>query len=95
MNFVNVNTPFFKSMSEKDQKVLKDAVTAFVAKQLELYLAGMESDVEKLKEYGVEVTYPDRDEFKAAGSQVIVDYRAKYPDFDAVMAKIEELKKTN
>lgn len=95
MNFVNVNTQFYNSMSDADKKVLQDAVTAFVAKQLELYLAGMESDVKALQEHGVEVTYPDREEFKAAGSQVIVDYREKYPDFDAVMNKIEELKAAN
>ncbi|MDD3347649.1 TRAP transporter substrate-binding protein [Oscillibacter sp.] len=91
MNFVNVNTNFYKSMSEADQKALQEAVTAFVAKQLELYQAGMEADVETLKEKGVEVTYPDREEFKKAGSVVIDDYCAKYPDFKTAVDKVHEL----
>ena len=91
MNFFNVNTNFFNSMSDADKAVLQDAVTAFVARQLELYTVGMENDVKALEEHGVEVTYPDRDEFKAAGSQVIDDYCEKYPEFKAAVEVVHRL----
>lgn len=92
MNFVNVSTKFFNSMSEADQQALRDTVDAFVEKQLELYLVAMEEDIKTLEEAGLEISYPDREEFKAAGSVVIDDFRNKYPDFDTAMDKVEELK---
>lgn len=91
MNFVNVNTNFYNSMSDEDKAVLQEAATAFVERQLELYLEGMDSDVEALIEHGVEVTYPDRTEFKEAGSVVIDEYCEKYPEFKAVVEKVREL----
>lgn len=91
MNFVNVNTTFYNSMSDADKQVLQEAVTAYVAKQLELYQAGMEADVDTLKEKGVEVTYPEREELKEAGSTVIDEYCEKYPEFKAAVDKVHEL----
>ena len=44
-----------------------------------------------LEEMGLEVTYPDRTEWKEAGSVVIDEYREKYPEFDSIMEKIEAL----
>lgn len=91
MNFVNVSTKFFESMSEADQQALRDTVDAFVAKQLELFLVAMEEDIKTLEEAGLEISYPDREEFKAAGSVVIDDFRAKYPEFDTAMKRVDEL----
>lgn len=91
MNFVLINDKFYNSMSAEDQAALDEACYAFVDKQLELFLVAMEEDVKTLEEYGLEVSYPDREEFKAAGSVVIDEYRAEYPEFDAVMEKIEAL----
>ena len=91
MNFVNVSTKFFESMSEADQQALRDTVDAFVAKQLELFLVAMEEDIKTLEEAGLEISYPEREEFKAAGSVVIDDFRAKYPEFDTAMKRVDEL----
>jgi len=91
MNFVNVSTKFFNSMSEADQQALRDTVDAFVAKQLELFLVAMEEDIKTLEEAGLEISYPEREEFKAAGSVVIDDFRAKYPEFDTAMKRVDEL----
>ena len=87
MNFVLINDKFYNSMSAEDQAVLDEACAAFVAKQLELFQVAMEEDVKTLEEKGLEVSYPDREEFKAAGSVVIDEYRAEYPEFDAIMEK--------
>ena len=91
MNFVNVSTKFFNSMSEADQQALRETVDAFVAKQLELFLIAMEEDIKTLEGHGLEITYPDRTEFKEAGSVVIDDFRAKYPEFDTAMNRVLEL----
>ena len=91
MNFVNINTNFYNSMSDADKEALQKAVDAFVAKQLELYLAAMENDIAALKEKGVEVTYPDREEFKAAGSVVIDEYCEKYPEFKEAVELVRSL----
>ncbi len=91
MNFVLINDKFYNSMSAEDQAVLDDACAAFVAKQLELFKQAMVDDVETLKEKGLEVTYPDREPFKEAGSVVIDEYRAQYPEFDSIMEKITAL----
>lgn len=91
MNFVLINDKFYNSMSAEDQAALDEACYAFVDKQLELFLVAMEEDVKTLEEYGLEVSYPDREEFKEAGSVVIDEYRSEYPEFDAVMEKIEAL----
>lgn len=91
MNFVLFNEDFYNSMSAEDQAVVDEACEAFVQKQLELFLQAMVDDVETLQEYGLEVTYPDREEMKAAGSGVIDEYRSEYPEFDDIMTKIEAL----
>ena len=91
MNFVLFNEDFYNSMSAEDQAVVDEACEAFVEKQLELFLQAMVDDVETLQEYGLEVTYPDREEMKAAGSGVIDEYRSEYPEFDDIMTKIEAL----
>ena len=91
MNFVLFNEDFYNSMSAEDQAVVDEACEAFVQKQLELFLQAMVDDVETLQEYGLEVTYPDREEMKAAGSGVIDEYREEYPEFDDIMTKIEVL----
>ena len=91
MNFVLFNEDFYNSMSAEDQAVVDEACEAFVQKQLELFLQAMVDDVETLQEYGLEVTYPDREEMKAAGSGVIDEYREEYPEFDDIMTKIEAL----
>ena len=54
-------------------------------------LQAMVDDVATLEEHGLEVTYPDREEMKAAGGGVIDEYCAEYPEFDDVMTKIEAL----
>ena len=59
--------------------------------QLELYLEAMENDIASLEEKGVEVTYPDREEFKAAGSVVIDEYCEKYPEFKEAVDLVREL----
>lgn len=91
MNFVLFNEDFYNSMSAEDQAVVDEASAAFVQKQLELFQQAMVDDVETLQEYGLEVTYPDREEMKAAGSGVIDEYRSEYPEFDDIMTKIEAL----
>lgn len=91
MNFVLFNEDFYNSMSAEDQAVVDEACDAFVQKQLELFLQAMVDDVKTLEDYGLEVTYPDRDEMKAAGSGVIDEYREEYPEFDSIMTKIEAL----
>lgn len=91
MNFVLFNEDFYNSMSAEDQAVVDEASAAFVERQLELFQQAMVDDVKTLEEHGLEVTYPDREEMKAAGSGVIDEYREEYPEFDDVMTKIEAL----
>ena len=88
MNFVLINDKFYNSMSEADQKVVDDACAAFVAKQLELFKVAMVEDVKTLEEKGLEVTYPDREEFKAAGSVVIDEYCSQYPEFASIVEMV-------
>ena len=92
-NFVVFNKDFYNSMSAEDQAVVDKACKAFVDKQLELYLAGMDADVKTLQEKGVAVTTPDRAEWKKAGSVVIDDYCNKYPDFKATIDQVRALQK--
>lgn len=92
MNFVLLNENFYNSMSAEDQKVVDEACAAFVEKQLELFKTAMVEDVETLQnEHGLEVTYPDREEFKSAGSVVIDEYCKQYPDFASIVEKIQTL----
>ena len=91
MNFVLFNEDFYNSMSAEDQAVVDEASAAFVERQLELFLQAMVDDVATLEEHGLEVTYPDREEMKAAGSGVIDEYRAEYAAFAEVMTAIEAL----
>ena len=79
------------SRTAVESVIQKQDYDRFVQKQLELFQKAMVDDVETLQEYGLEVTYPDREEMKAAGSGVIDEYRAKYPEFDDIMNKIEPL----
>lgn len=88
MNFVLLNENFYNSMSEADRKVVDEACAAFVQKQLELFKTAMVEDVKTLEEKGLEVTYPDREEFKAAGSVVIDEYCQQYPDFASIVELI-------
>ena len=60
-------------------------------KTQQAFLQAMVDDVATLEEHGLEVTYPDREEMKAAGGGVIDEYCAEYPEFDDVMTKIEAL----
>ena len=48
----------------------------------------MVEDVKTLEEKGLEVTYPDREEFKAAGSVVIDEYCSQYPEFASIVEMV-------
>ena len=88
MNFINVNTDFFNSMSAQDQEALRTAAEVFVEKQLEAYLDTLEGSIQVLSGHGVTITYPDRREFKAAAGGIILDFCGEYPEFNAVVSKI-------
>jgi len=91
LDWIAFNKDFYEGLSDADREVIDNACDAFIKAELEAYVAGQEADIATLQEKGVEVTYPDRAEFKAAGSVVIDDFCEQYPDFkemvDVIRAK--------
>ncbi len=91
MNFLNINTAFYESLSEDERGIIQAAADAFIEKQLDLYLESYENSLQVLSGYGVTITYPDRREFKVAGGGTILDYCEKYPDFNNIVSRILSL----
>jgi TRAP-type C4-dicarboxylate transport system substrate-binding protein len=91
MNFINVNTDFYNSMSEADREALHVAAEVFIEKQLADYLESLDGSLQVLSGHGVTITYPDRREFKVAAGGIVLDFCGQYPEFNAVASKILSL----
>ena len=66
------------SLSESDQKILVDAAALAQEKDRQLIKEQTEDYIQKLEEAGMNVTYPDLDEFKGATSSVIDAFAGSY-----------------
>lgn len=93
LDWIAFNKDFYEGMSDEDRAVIDDACEQFIAAELEAYVESAEADIATLEEKGVEVTYPDREEFKEAGSVVIDDFCEQYPDFAEMVEVIRSLEK--
>ncbi len=58
----------WNSLSDEDRQILKDAAAKAQAKDRELIRTQTEDYIQKLQEAGMNVTYPDLEEFKTATS---------------------------
>ena len=87
-DWIMFNAAFYDGMAEEDRAVLDEACKAFIDAEVKAYIDASQADIEKLKELGIEVTYPDREEFKAAGSVVIDSFCDQYPEFKEMVELI-------
>jgi TRAP-type C4-dicarboxylate transport system substrate-binding protein len=53
-------------LSSEDQKILMDASKVAFSYSTELLVKDQDEDIAKLKEYGIEFVYPDKEEFREA-----------------------------
>ncbi len=66
-----IRQDIWDTLSEADQKILMDAAAKAQAKDRELVKSQTEEYISKLEEEGMNVTYPDLEEFKDATSSAI------------------------
>ncbi|MBO4898973.1 MAG: TRAP transporter substrate-binding protein [Lachnospiraceae bacterium] len=66
------------SLSESDQKILLGAAALAQEKDRQLIKEQTEDYIQKLEEAGMNVTYPDLDEFKGATSSVVDSFAGSY-----------------
>ncbi len=71
-----INNEVWESFSPEEQQIISDAAAKAQAKDRELVREQTENGIDSLVENGMNVTYPDINEFKEATSSVI-DYFAK------------------
>lgn len=87
-DWIAVSKVFYDKLAPADQKIIKEASTATSVEELKLYIAANKADIETLKSKGLQITIPDRTEFKAAGETVVTKYMNLYPDFKYIVEKV-------
>jgi tripartite ATP-independent transporter DctP family solute receptor len=92
-NMVVVGKKFWDSLSADNQKVLKDAVAAFVKEEAALYIKNADADIETLKSKGLTITYPDTKPFVDSMKPVLQKYMEKYPRLKEMVDIINSKKK--
>ena len=91
LDWIAFNKDFYEGLSDEDRAAIDAACEALVSEELTAYVASAEADIATLQEKGVEVTYPDRAEFKEAGSVVIDDFCNQYPEFKDMVKAIRAM----
>lgn len=91
LDWIAFNKDFYESIPEADRAVIDAACEATVVEELKAYIESAEADIADLESKGVEVTYPDRAEFKAAGGAVIDDFCEQYPEFKEMIGVIRSM----
>lgn len=56
-----------------------------------MYKEREETDIETLRNMGIEITEPDREQFREIGLTVIEDYMQKYPEFKDMLDMLRAL----
>ncbi|GLU44841.1 TRAP transporter substrate-binding protein [Allomuricauda sp. NBRC 101325] len=83
-----VGTQFWDTLSEKEQDWIGEAVKASLEHQRKLWAESESEALEKIKEKGVKVSYPDKEPFKELTSEM---YRA-YEDDEELNNMIMQIK---
>ena len=93
-----VNEAKFKTLSPKNQEILVEAANEVWAKEVrKISMVEEAALLDKLKEKGMEVIYPDREKFKAGSKEMA--YKLEKEDawpaglYDKVVSEIERLTK--
>lgn len=89
-DWIAISKTLWDKLPDADKKIIKDASIATSEEQLKLYVAANEADIKTLQEKGLQITRPDRAEFKAAGETVVQKYMGLYPDFKYIVEKVRE-----
>ena len=92
-NMVVVGKKFWDSISSENQKVLRDAVAAFVKEETALYIKNADADIETLKSKGLTITYPDTKPFVDSMRPVLQQFMGKYPRLKDMVDIINSKKK--
>ncbi|MDR1932068.1 MAG: TRAP transporter substrate-binding protein [Spirochaetales bacterium] len=92
-NMVVVGKRYWDSLTPANQKVVQDAVQAFVKEETALYIKNAEADIETLKSKGLTITYPDTRPFIDSMKPVLQKYMDKYPDLKRMVQVIESKRK--
>ena len=86
-DWIGFSKSFWEKQSEADQAMLFNISKETCLEEYRLYNIAHEADIETLKANGIEFTYPDRTEFKEAGSAVPQKYMDQYPEFKEIAEK--------
>ncbi len=93
LDWIAFNKTFYEGLSDADRAVIDEACAATVEAELKAYIESAEADIATLEEKGVEVTYPDRAQFKEAGSVVIDEFCDQYPEFKEIIETVRSMEK--
>lgn len=89
-NWLAVNREFYDSMTEKDREAFDECCRIYTESLKEAYKKREASDLETLKELGVEIIEVDREPFRAVGNEMIEDYKKRYPDFQRMLEMLRQ-----
>lgn len=89
-NWIAVNKEFYDSMKEEDRKAFDECCMAYTETVKRAYMKREASDLESLRELGVDVTEVDREPFRAVGQAMIEEYSQKYPEFKGMLEMLRE-----
>ncbi|HKK63387.1 MAG TPA: TRAP transporter substrate-binding protein [Bacteroidales bacterium] len=73
-----ISKNIYDDLTEQERKWLQQAIDESVVKQRELWAASERESIEKVKEAGVTVTYPDKEPF----AEKVEDFKETYSDND-------------
>jgi tripartite ATP-independent transporter DctP family solute receptor len=86
--YVAVNMGFWDSLSAEEQKIFNEASKATVDEILRLTKEQDEEIIKAVEEKGVQVTYPEAKEFRAAAQPIIDEYLKENPDMKEIIDEI-------
>jgi len=77
VEYVIMSGAFYDRLSAKDRRIVDAAARQMIHQQRDLYRAAADSAFAELQEAGVQVTYPDREPFRAAARDLYAEWADK------------------
>ncbi len=90
MEYVVMSRDFYDGLSREDRQVIDEAARVMIRQERAWYRAEADSALQRLRELGVTITYPDREPFREAARKVYEQWAGEVGG----MAKIREILNT-
>lgn len=87
--WIGVNSQFYDSMPQEDQKIFDECCLEYVQRTKDLYIESEKENLQVLSQ-NMMINEVDRDAFREVGRQIIDSYCEEYPEFAEILSRVKE-----